>query len=200
MHEHIEDIKRLRNETGCGLVNAKKILEETNWDFGKALLRIEKDNIGRATVLADRPADNGRVEQYAHPGNRLAVLVEVNCETDFAANTEDFKNFCEQVAMQIAAMNPRFLNRHDVSDEAKDDILDKFTRWAHGLAGDFSDEELDEKVRERMERWYTEVCLLEQRSIHEHTKSVDEVRAALSAKLRENIVIRRWARWELGQQ
>jgi elongation factor Ts len=199
MHEHIDDIKRLRNETGCGLVNAKKILEEASWDYQKALKRVEKENIGRATILADRKADNGRVEQYAHPGNRLAVLVEINCETDFATHTSDFKYFCEQIAMQIAAMNPRFLDRKAVTQEAKDDIFDKFTRWASNLAGGLSNEDRLNKVHERMGRWYTEVCLLEQRSIHEHTKNVDELRAALSAKLRENIVIRRWVRWELGQ-
>jgi elongation factor Ts len=200
MHEHIEDIKRLRNETGCGLVNAKRILEETNWDYRKALARVEKENIGRATVLSERKADNGRVEEYAHPGNRLAVLVEVNCETDFAAQTQDFKAFCEQIAMQIAAMNPQFMDRPSVTKEAQKDILDKFTRWADGLAGNLTIEEKQAKVHDRMERWYTEVCLLEQRSIHEHTKSVEEFRAALSAKLGENIVIKRWVRWELGQE
>jgi elongation factor Ts len=200
MHERIDDIKRLRNETGCGLVNAKKILESTNWDYQKALHRVAEENIGRATILAKRKADNGRVEQYAHPGNRLAVLVEVNCETDFAANTQDFKDFCEQIAMQIAAMNPRFMDRPAVTQEAHDDILDKFTRWAYSLAGNLTNETREEKIKERMERWYSEVCLLEQRSIHEHEKSVEELRAALAAKLGENIVIRRWVRWELGQE
>jgi elongation factor Ts len=195
---NIELVRKLRDETGCGLVQAKKILDRTDWDYHDALA-IALREILETDPYASHTAENGRIEQYAHTGNRLGVLVEINCQTDFAANTDEFKEFCQKIAMQIAAMNPQFMDIDEVDKSTLCDITMKFHRWAYDLAGDYSNEERNQRVQERLERWHTEVCLLAQRSIHDHTISVEEMRAGLAQKLGENIVIRRWVRWELGE-
>jgi elongation factor Ts len=196
--KNIELIKKLRDETGCGLVRAKQLLEKAEGDYQDALALAKLEMLMRPEDPS-RTTENGRIEQYVHTGSLLAVLVEINCETDFAANTDEFKEFCQKIAMQIAAMNPQWLTVEDVEEWALRDIIVKFHRWAFDLAGDLSDEDRKNRASDRLDRWYSEVCLLEQRSIHDHTVGVEEMRAEISAKLRENIVIRRWVRWELGE-
>ncbi len=169
-----EDIKRLREETSCGVIDCKKALEESKGDFSKAKELLRKRGLEMAAKKGDRAAKEGRVEVYIHNGNKIGVLVEVNCETDFVARNEDYCKFTKDVAMHIAAMNPKYIKAEDVPA----DILAK---------------EADKDAFAKAN------CLLKQPYVKESSKSIQDLLNELVAKIGENIVISRFVRFKVGE-
>lgn len=190
-------VKELRKISGAGMMECKKALDETQGDLDAALKHLREQGVKVAAKKASRQANEGLVYSYIHGPGKLGVLVEVNCETDFVARTEAFQDFCKQVAMHIAAINPEFVNREDVPEnrvkEEKDVLFSQ-------LADSNKPENIKEKIVEgRLDKFYSEICLLEQEWIHD--SEVDKVSDALTAaiaKIGENIVINRFARFQIG--
>lgn len=191
----IEDIKKLRESTGAGMMDAKAALEEAGGDFEKAVTVLRKKGLAKAAKKSDRTAAEGVIESYLH-GGKIGVLVEVNCETDFVARTDDFKDFCRDVAMHIAASNPAFLNPEEIpsKDLDKEKAIIKEEVSASGKPAEHADKIIEGKLS----KWYQEVCLLNQPFVKDPEQTIEQLRQALVAKLGENIVIRRFARLEVG--
>lgn len=193
----IEEIKRLKDLTGVGLTAAKAALEEVGGDFDKAVEAMRVKGISKADKKAEREAKAGVVEAYVH-GERIGVVVEVNCETDFVARTDDFKSFAHDVALHIAASSPRYISKDDVTeaDLAKEEELIRAELKEEGKPDDMIDKIVDGKLK----KFYEEVCLLQQPYVKNPDQSVEEYLKEMIAKLGENMVIRQMSRIELGGQ
>lgn len=190
-------VKELREKTGAGMLDCKKALEEANGDIAKASEILREKGLAAAANKAGRAATEGSVQSYIHAGGRVGVLVEVNCETDFVANTDDFKDFVKDVAMQIAAANPKFVTREEVPEE----ILAKEKEILRSQALNEGKPEhiVDRMVEGRINKYYEEYCLLEQSFIKDPDKTVSALLNEKISKIGENISIRRFARFELGE-
>lgn len=171
-------IKELREATGAGIMDAKRALEENDGNIEKAKDFLRQQGLAKAGKKADREATDGLVDTYIHAQGRIGAMVEVSCETDFVARTEDFKGLAKDVSMQVAAMSPRYVTRDQISEEA----------WGE-LEREFGDRESAAKA----------VVLSEQAFIKDAKKTIGDLVTAAIAKLGENIVIRRFARFELGE-
>ncbi len=190
-------VKSLRDITGAGMMDCKKALIETNGVLDKAVEYLREKGIAKAAKKAGRIASEGIVESYIHGGGRIGVLVEVNIETDFAAKNEDFRSFVKDVAMQIAAMNPTYVKREDVPAdliEKEKEIL-KAQAINEGKPANIA----EKMVNGRIEKYYNEICLLEQPFIKESDKNVKQVLQEKISTIGENISIRRFARFEMGE-
>ena len=192
-----EDIKTLRERTGAGLMDCKKALGECEGDMDKAIEYLRKKGRAAAAKKAGRIATEGSVSAYIHMNNRVGVLLEVNCETDFVAATEDFKAFCADVAMQIAAMNPQVVGRDQV-DQAQVENERRVLR-EKAIAEGKPEKIVDKIVDGQINKYYSEICLLEQKFIKDDKKSIEQVLSELVAKIGENVKIRRFTRYELGE-
>lgn len=191
----IEEIKKLKELTGLGLTDAKKALVEADGDFDKALEALRKKGLTKAEKKGEREAREGLVDSYIH-GGRIGVIVEVNCETDFVARTEDFKQFTHQVAMQIAAMNPVYATEADIPAEELERVK---SEAEERVAKENKPAEIAAKIVEgQVKKYFAEKVLLSQTYIMDDSKTVDGLLKEAIAKLGENIVIRRFARIELG--
>ena len=190
-------VKDLRDRTGAGMMDCKKALVETNGDIEKAIEYLREKGIAKAANKSGRIASEGIVESYIHGGGRIGVLVEVNIETDFAAKNEDFRAFVKDIAMQIAAMNPQYVRREEVPA----DIIEKEKEILKVQAiNEGKPEHIAEKmVNGRIEKYYNEICLLEQPFIKENDKTVEQVLKEKISTIGENINIRRFARFEMGE-
>jgi elongation factor Ts len=190
-------VKQLRDKTGAGMMECKKALSETSGDLEKAIEALRKSGIAKAEKRADRAASQGRVDSYIHDG-RLGVLVEVNCETDFVARTDDFKGLCKDLAMQAAAAGADYVRREEVPAER---VAKEREIFAAQMAGEKKPANIMEKILDgKVNKLYSEVCLLEQPFIKDDKKSVDELVKEMSAKTGENIVVRRFVRFRLGAE
>jgi len=190
-------VKELRERTGAGMMDCKKALVESNGDMEKAIEYLREKGIAKAAKKAGRIAAEGIVDAYIHGDGRIGVLLEVNIETDFAAKNEEFRSFVKDIAMQIAAMNPRYVRREEVPAEeiAKEREILKAQAMNEGKP-----EHIAEKIVEgRLEKFFNEVCLLEQPFIKDNDKTVEEVLKEKIAKIGENINIRRFVRFEKGE-
>jgi elongation factor Ts len=192
-----ELIKELRERTGAGLMDCKKALTETGGDLDKAIDFLRKKGLAAAAKKAGRAATEGLISSYVHGNNRVGVLLEVNCETDFVANTPDFKAFCADVAMQIAAMNPACVRREDM-DTAKVEAERALLR-EKALQEGKPEKIVDKIVDGQVGKFYSENVLLEQKFIKDDKKTVEQLQQEIVAKLGENIKIRRFVRFELGE-
>jgi len=194
---NLDDLKQLRKATGAGIVDCKKALEESDGDTQKAITILREKGIKVASKKASRDADEGLVASYIHPPGKLGVLVEINCETDFVARTEDFQNFAKQIAMHIAAYPPTVVSREDLSEEA---IASERNVLIAQLDESGKPPAIIEKiVNGRMEKYYNEMCLLDQEWSHDPDVGlVKDALTDLVGKLRENIVIKRFARFSIG--
>ena len=192
-----EDIKTLRERTGAGLMDCKKALGECEGDMDKAIEYLRKKGLAAAAKKAGRIATEGSVSAYIHMNNRVGVLLEVNCETDFVAATEDFKAFCADVAMQIAATNPQVVGRDQV-DQAQVENERRVLR-EKAIAEGKPEKIVDKIVDGQINKYYSEICLLEQKFIKDDKKSIEQVLSELVAKIGENVKIRRFTRYELGE-
>lgn len=190
-------VKELRERTGAGMLDCKKALDETNGDIAKAVDLLREKGLAAAANKAGRVATEGTVEAYIHAGGRIGVLVEINCETDFVGKTEQFKEFARDIAMQIAAANPKFVSR----DEVSQDELEKEREILKAQAlNEGKPEKIVEKMVEgRISKYYEEYCLLEQAFIKDPDKTVQTLLNEKISTIGENISIRRFARFELGE-
>ena len=198
-----ELVKQLRQPTGAGVLDCRNALAETGGDEDKAVEIIQKKGLAKVVKKAGSIAAEGMVYSYIHPGNRLGVLVEVNCETDFSARNDEFKAFVEQVGMQIASMNPEFVCREEIPEAAlkeKRTLFQAQVREEERKSGKKRPEQVVEKiVAGKLEKWMADVCLLEQSSVMEEDKTIKQIADALSIKIGEKIAIRRFVRFELGE-
>ena len=191
-----EMIKQLRELTGAGVLDCKKALEETNGDFEAASEILKQKGLAAAAKKLDRDAGDGLVEAYIHAGSKLGVLVEINCETDFVARTKEFQAFCHDVAMQIAAASPSWVSRSDVPEEVLAEQKDAIRAE---MAGENKPEHVMERIMEgKLAKFYQENCLLDQAFIKDDEKTIQQLLTGTIAKLGENIVIKRFARFQIG--
>ncbi len=193
----MELIKDLRQRTGAGVVDCKVALHEAQGDMDKAIEHLRRKGLATAAKKAGRIATDGLVSSYIHAGGKIGVLVEVNCETDFVAKTEDFQSFVKNMAMQIAAANPQYVRREEVPQAELD--KEKEIYRAQALESKKPEKVIDKIVEGKLERFYSEVCLLEQTYVKDGDMTIKDVLDALIAKIGENIQIRRFARFQLGE-
>lgn len=192
-----EMVKELREVTGAGVLEAKKALESTDGDFEKAVDVLREKGAARAAKRADRSAKEGYVELYAHPGNRLGVMLELNCETDFVARTASFQELAHNIALHIAAAAPKYLSVDDVPTE---DLEREVSVLKAQAAAEGKPEAVVEKiVSGRLSKFYEETCLLEQPYILDEDKKIKDLLTDAIRVTGENIVLRRFARYELGE-
>jgi len=191
----IETIKRLKSLTGVGLTDAKKALEDADGDFDKAVENMRVKGMAKADKKAEREARAGIVDAYVH-SERIGVVLEVNCETDFVARTDDFKDFVHNVAMHIAATNPTYVSADLIDEAAQAKELELI---AEELKNEGKPAEMIEKISDgKIKKWQSEVCLLNQPYIKDPDQTVEEYLKTMIAKLGENIVVRKFSRIELG--
>lgn len=192
-----DQVKVLREKTGAGMMDCKRALEEAGGDMEKAIEYLREKGLAAAAKKAGRTAAEGVIEAYIHLGGKLGVLVEVNCETDFVARTPEFREFARDIAMQVAAANPQYLRREDVPAEVLE--KEKEILRAQALNEGKPEKVVDRIVEGRLEKFYSENCLLEQPFIKDPDKKVRDLLAEKIARIGENIVIRRFVRFQLGE-
>jgi elongation factor Ts len=190
-------VKELREKTGAGMMDCKKALAETAGDVQKAIDYLRQKGLAAAATKAGRVAADGAVAAYIHPGGKLGALVEINCETDFVARTAEFQTLLKDMAMQVAAANPRYIRREEIPAAELD--REKSIHRQQALESGKPEKIVDKIVEGKMERFYSEVCLLEQSFIKDQDKKVSDVVNDSIARLGENIQIRRFARYYLGE-
>ncbi|HEV8721146.1 MAG TPA: translation elongation factor Ts [Candidatus Binatia bacterium] len=190
-------VKELREKTGAGMMDCKKALAETAGDVQKAVDYLRQKGLAAATKKADRVAADGAVAAYVHAGGKLGALVEINCETDFVARTTEFQALLKDIAMQVAAANPRYVRREEIPEAELD--KEKAIYRQQALESGKPEKIVDKIVEGKMERFYSEICLLEQSFIKDQDKKVSEIINDAIARLGENIQIRRFARYHLGE-
>ncbi|GGH59665.1 translation elongation factor Ts [Paenibacillus silvae] len=190
-------VKELREKTGAGMLDCKKALEEANGDITKAAELLREKGLSAAASKAGRAATEGVVESYIHAGGRIGVLVEVNCETDFVGKTDQFKDFVKDVAMQIAAANPKYVTREEVpTDELE---KEKEILKAQALNEGKPEKIVEKMVEGRIGKYYEEYCLMEQSFVKDPDKTISQLLNEKISQIGENISIRRFVRYELGE-
>lgn len=189
-------IKELRERTQAGMLDCKKALAEVDGDMEKAIEFLRAKGLAKAAKKAGRAATEGAVVSYIHPNHRVGVLLEVNCETDFVAANPDFKQFCSDVAMQIAAMSPDAVRREEVDTSAVDKEREILREKA--ISEGKPEKIVDKIVEGQLNKFYSEHVLLEQPFVKEDKKTIEQIQQELVAKLGENIQVRRFSRFELG--
>jgi elongation factor Ts len=192
-----EQIKELRESTGAGILDCRKALESANGDFNKALDFLREKGLAQAAKRASREASEGFLELYSHGNGRVGVMVEVNCETDFVARSEAFRTFAHEVALQIAAAAPLYIKQEDIPDE----VLEHERQIARARALEEGKPEaiVDRIINGRIEKYYDEVVLMRQSYIRDEDVTIEKLLHQNIASLGENIVIRRFVRWEVGE-
>jgi len=189
-------VKQLRERTGAGMMECKSALVEAKGDLGEAEVVLRKKGIASAAKKSGRAAKQGVIGTYIHPGAQLGVLIEVNCESDFVARTEDFQALVHDLAMQVAAADPQFVRKEEVTQAVLDKERD--IQRARALAEGKPEKMVDKIVDGRMAKYYEEVCLYEQPFIKENTSTIADVIKAKIAKLGENISVSRFVRFKVG--
>jgi elongation factor Ts len=191
-------VMELRQRTGVGMMECKKALAEANGDIELAIETLRKRGAAKAASKADRAASQGLVEAYIHPGGGVGVLVEINCETDFVARTDDYAALVRNVAMHIAALNPIAVRREEVSPEL---AASERAIFVEQVRAEGKPEAIVEKIVDgKMNKWYSETVLLEQPYVKDDKKTVGDLIQEAVAKMGENIQIRRFAKFRLGQE
>ena len=192
-----QQIKELREATGAGILDCRKALEQANGDFDKAVQFLRENGLATASKRADREASEGMVELYSHGNGRVGVMVEVNCETDFVARSETFRNFAHEIALQVAAASPKYLREEDIPEEVIEQERDDARNWAR--AEGRPENVWDRIVEGRLKKYKDDVCLLRQAYIRDDSITVEKLLLDQIATIGENIIVRRFARWELGE-
>lgn len=191
------DIKALREKTGVGVLDCRKALEETNGDMEKAHILLREKGLADAKKRADRETGNGRLELYNHGDGRVGVMVEVNCETDFVARTDAFREFAHEIALQIAASSPQWVHEEEVPEE----VIKTEREIAHKRAlGEGKPEKVvDQIIEGRLNKFLDEKCLMRQEYIRDDFKTVTDLVNDIIVSTGENITLRRFERWEIGE-
>jgi len=190
-------VKELREQTGVGMMDCKNALKETNGDMEKATEILRKKGFAKAAKRADRDANEGVVEAYIHPGSKLGVLVEINCETDFVANTDDFKMFAKNVVMHVAATNPVAVTREEVDQSLLEKEKEIYKEQAKAQG---KPENIVEKIAQgRLEKYFAENVLLDQAYVKEPEKSINDLLTETTAKVGEKVTIKKFSRFKIGE-
>jgi len=189
-------VKQLRERTRAGMMECKSALQETGGDVDKAVDVLRKRGIASAAKKATRTTKQGVIGTYIHPGSQLGVLIEVNCESDFVARTEDFQNLVKDLAMQVAAADPQFIRKEDVTTGALE--KEKEIQRARALSEGKPEKMVDKIIEGRLNKYYEEVCLYEQPFIKENTTTIHDLIKAAIAKVGENIAVARFVRFKVG--
>lgn len=190
-------VKELRERTSAGMMDCKKALEETKGDFEKAIEWLRAKGLSKAAKAAGRVAAEGTICSYIHAGGRIGVLLEVNSETDFVARNEEFQRFVSDIAMHVAAMNPRYVSQAEISDGEvhKEREVLRARALEEGKKAEFIDKILDGQIK----KWAAEICLMDQKFVKNPDVTINDYQTQMVAKIGENIVIRRFVRFELGE-
>ncbi len=197
MEINSEMVKTLRDKTGAGMMDCKKALAESSGNLDKAIEILRKKGAATAEKRADRATNQGIVEAYIHAGGRIGAMVEVNCETDFVAKTDDFKGLARELAMQVAAMNPSFIAREEVPKDVQDRELDIYRTQARN---EKKPEQIIDKIAQgKLDKYFQEVCLLEQSYIKDAGRTIKDLLLDISGKTGEKVTIRRFKRFHLGE-
>ena len=191
-------VKELREATSAGVLEAKNALVKADGDFDKAVDILREKGAARAAKRSDRSVNEGIIELYAHPGDRLGVMLELNCETDFVARTEQFTELAHNLALHIAAMSPRYLTREDVDPSELDREVEVLKSQA--LADGKPEAIVEKIVAGRISKFYGEICLMEQPFIKDDSITINEMLLDAIRRTGENIIVRRFARYELGEE
>lgn len=192
-----EQVKKLRERTGAGMMDCKKALEKSDGDMEKAIDVLREQGMASAAKRSGRVANEGTIYSYIHPGDRLGVMMELNCETDFVARTDDFKALAKDISMQIAATNPLVISREDLKEETIQKEKDIYR--AQAKSQNKPEKVVDRIVEGKLEKYFQEVCLLEQPFIKDEHKIIQEIITEAIAKLGENISVKRFARFRVGE-
>jgi elongation factor Ts len=191
-------VKELREKTGAGMMDCKRALQEANGDIEKAIDGLRKSGIAKAEKKSSRDAKDGLIEAYIHAGGKLGVLLEVNCETDFVAKTDDFKQFVRNLAMQIAATNPMAIKREEIDNNIVEKELQIYREQALGAG---KPENIVDKIAQgKLEKFFAENVLMEQAYVKDPEMNIKNLTTNTIAKLGENISIRRFARFRIGDE
>jgi elongation factor Ts len=192
-----DQVKLLRDRTGAGMMDCKKALKEAGGDIEKAIDVLRKKGAASAEKRADRATNQGVVEAYIHAGGRIGSIVEVNCETDFVAKTDDFRGLARDIAMQIAAMNPLYVQREDVPQDVVDREMEIYR--TQGRNEKKPDNIVERVATGKLEKYYQDMCLVEQTFIKDSGKTIRDLVLEISAKTGEKVTIRRFTRFHLGE-
>lgn len=191
-------VKKLRDACGAGIMDCKMALTEAQGDVEEAIKILRKKGMATADKKSSRATNEGLIDYYIHPGAKVGVLIEVNCETDFVARNEDFKAFVHDVAMHIAAASPAWVSRDDIPEETKATEVEIYSAQARQSG---KPDAVIEKIAEgKLNKWFSELVLLEQPFVKEPEKTIDDLRRELIGKIGENVEIRRFARFRVGDQ
>ncbi len=196
MEVSLDRVKLLREKTSAGMLDCKKALAASDGDIAGAIEYLRKKGVAKASNLASREAGEGVIHAYIHPGGRIGVLLEINCETDFVARTDEFKVLVNDIALQIAATNPISLTRDDVDADLVE--KEKEIYRSQAAAGGKPEKVIDRIIEGKLEKFYEESCLLEQAFVKDPDTKVADLVKDMSGKVGENIIIRRFTRFELG--
>ena len=189
-------IKKLRDRTNAGIVACKKALQESGGDIDKAVEVLRKQGAALASKKIGRAAKEGRIESYIHLGGKIGVLVEINCESDFVARNDDFKTFVRDVAMQVAASNPMYVRKEDVPQDAVRKETDIIKAQLAGKPAAAADKIVEGKLA----KFYEDACLMEQPFIKDQALKIKDILTSMIAKIGENIVIKRFVRYQVGEE
>ena len=192
----LDAIKKLREKTNAGVVDCQKALKESNGDAEKALDVLRKRGVALATKKAGRQIKEGRIESYIHLGGKIGVLVEVGCESDFVARNDDFKEFVKNVAMQVAASNPIYVKKEDVPEASVKKETEIITAQLSGKPA----AQLEKIIQGKLAKFFEDACLMEQPFIKDTSMRVRDIVTSMIAKIGENIVIRRFVRYQVGEE
>jgi elongation factor Ts len=190
-------VKELRQATGAGVLDCKKALEANAGDFDKAVAFLREKGLAAAAKRAERSANDGVIGVYVHHGNRVAAMVELNCETDFVARTDEFQALVHDLAMQVAATQPQYLTREDIPLEVIESEKQVYRAQMEGQGK--PEHILDRIIAGKLEKFYQETCLMEQAFIKDEDTTIEELIKSAVAKMGENIVLRRFIRYQIGQ-
>src|SRR5215813_11045822 len=193
----LAQVKELRERTGAGIVECQKALHETEGNIEKAIVLLREKGLAAAAKRAGRTAAQGTVGAYIHGGGKIGVLIEVNCETDFVARTDEFQRLVKDIAMQIAAANPRYVRREEVAEEERE--RERAIYRAQTAQSGKPAAVIERIVDGKLEKFYSEACLLEQPFIRDPSKTVDQLVKDAVSRTGENIVVRRFARFQVGE-
>ena len=191
-------VKELRDRSGVGMMDCKKALQEANGDIDKAFDILRKSGIAKAQKKAGRSAKDGNIISYIHPGSKLGVLLELNCETDFVSNTEDFQQLGKDIAMHIAATNPISVNQSDISEEIINKEKEIFMEQAK--SSNKPESIIEKMVEGRLNKFYKENVLLEQEFVKDSNQTIKDLVTTAISKLGENIKVERFSRFQLGEK
>jgi elongation factor Ts len=191
-------VKELREKTGAGMMDCKNALSETGGDLEKAIDYLRQKGLSDAAKRTGRTASEGAIGSYIHPGGKIGVLVEINCESDFVARTEEFQALVKDLSMHVAASNPLYLRREDVPEDVV--TREKNIYEVQAREGGKPERIVERIVQGKMEKFFQEICLLEQPFVKDPDTSVNQLVSGVAAKLGENIVVRRFQRYQLGGQ